>query len=145
MRAIGMAERAFELMCARSLQRKAFGQRLAKHGMIQEKIALSRIEIDQSRLLVMQAARALDILGNKKARKLLSMAKVAIPRMAQLVVDRAIQVFGAAGLSSDVPLALMFAGARALRIADGPDEVHLLSIAKYELIDAAKQIPLSKL
>ncbi|EGD79532.1 serine/threonine protein kinase [Salpingoeca rosetta] len=145
MRAVGMCERAFELMCARAVGRETFGKRLARHGMVQEKVALSRIEIDQCRLLVLQAAKAIDVQGNKAARKHVAMAKVAVARTAQRVLDRAIQVFGGAGLSSDFPLAYMFTGARALRIADGPDEVHMLSIASLELKAAAKRAFTSKL
>ena len=142
---IGMCERAFELMTQRALSRETFGKRLARHGLVQEKIATSRIEIDQCRLLVLNAAHALDVKGNKAARKLVAMAKVAVPQMAQRVVDRAIQVHGGGGLSSDVPLAYMLTGARALRIADGPDEVHLISIAAQELKAAAARAMTAKL
>eukprot|EP00730_Choanoeca_flexa_P015806 TRINITY_DN7339_c0_g1_i2.p1 TRINITY_DN7339_c0_g1~~TRINITY_DN7339_c0_g1_i2.p1 ORF type:complete len:780 (+),score=197.70 TRINITY_DN7339_c0_g1_i2:336-2342(+) len=138
MRAIGMAERAYELMCERALQRKTFGKRLAKHGIVQEYIATSRIAIDSNRLLVLQAASVIDTAGNKAARRLVAEAKVSVARMAQDVVDKAIQVHGGAGVSGDFPLAYMFAGARALRLADGPDEVHLVSIAASELKRVAK-------
>ena len=110
----------------------------------QEYIAVSRIAIDQGRLLVLQAARVLDAHGNKAARQLVAEAKVAVARMAQEVVDRAIQIHGAAGVSQDLPLAIMFAGARSLRIADGPDEVHLISIAAAELQRCARAMGASE-
>jgi len=133
MRAIGMAERAYELMCARALSRTAFGKRLAEHGVVQDQIAESRIEIEQARLLVLKAAWLMDTAGNKAARMEIAAIKVAVPRMACSVIDRAIQIHGGAGVSSDFPLAQMYAGARTLRLADGPDEVHKLSLARHEL------------
>jgi acyl-CoA dehydrogenase len=133
MRAIGMAERAYELMCARALSRTTFGKRLAEHGVVQDQIAESRIEIEQARLLVLKAAWLMDTAGNKAARMEIAAIKVAVPRMACSVIDRAIQIHGGAGVSSDFPLAQMYAGARTLRLADGPDEVHKLSLARHEL------------
>ncbi|CAB3986771.1 Acyl- dehydrogenase family member 11, partial [Paramuricea clavata] len=133
MRTIGTAERALELMCERVTSRTAFGELLAKKGMIQNDIAMSRVEIDQARLMTLQAARCIDCMGTKRARKQIAMAKIAVPRMAQRVVDRAIQSYGGAGVSQDTPLAYMYAGLRTLRIADGPDEVHLTAVAKQEL------------
>lgn len=133
MRAIGTAERALSLMVQRSMNRSAFGKELAQQGVIQEWIANSRIEIDQARLLVLKAAWLIDTVGAKNARKEIAAIKVAIPQMAQRVIDRAIQTYGGAGVSQDTPLAAMYAGIRTLRIADGPDEVHLRDIARLEL------------
>lgn len=138
MRAIGMAERAFDLMCARALSREAFGKRLAQQGVVQNQIAESRIEIEQARLLVLKAAWLIDTAGKEAARVEISAIKVAVPRMALSVIDRAIQIHGAMGVSDDVPLAAMYAGARTLRIADGPDDVHLMVLARREL---ARYIP----
>jgi acyl-CoA dehydrogenase len=133
MRAIGMAERAFDLMCERAHQRVTFGKPLARQGVIREWIAESRIEIEQARLLVLKTAWLMDHAGNKGARIEISAIKVAAPTVAERVIDRAIQVHGGAGVSNDFPLAAMYAAARTLRIADGPDEVHKLSIARREL------------
>ena len=133
LRLIGLAERTLERMCVRVRERVAFGRRLAEQGVVREWIAQSRIEIDQTRLLVYRAASELDERGNKAAAAALAMAKVAAPRMAQAVVDRAIQAFGAEGLLDDTGFAHAWINARSLRIADGPDEVHLRSIAKAEL------------
>ena len=133
MRAIGMAEVALELMCTRAQQRVAFGTRLADQGVIQTWVAESRIEIEQARLLTMRAAWLMDTVGAKGARIEISAIKVVAARLACTVVDRAIQVFGAAGLSDDWPLAALYPQARMLRFADGPDEVHLQSIARREL------------
>ncbi len=135
MRAIGTAERALSLMVERSMVRSTFGKELARQGVVQEWIARSRIEIDQARLLVLKTAWLIDTSGAKSARKEIAAIKVAVPRMAQEVVDRAIQTFGGAGVSQDSPLAGMYAGIRSLRIADGPDEVHLRDIARLELKD----------
>ncbi len=135
MRAIGTAERALSLMVERSMVRSTFGKELARQGVVQEWIARSRIEIDQARLLVLKTAWLIDTSGAKIARKEIAAIKVAVPRMAQEVVDRAIQTFGGAGVSQDSPLAGMYAGIRSLRIADGPDEVHLRDIARLELKD----------
>jgi acyl-CoA dehydrogenase len=133
MRAIGLAERALELMVDRAISRKAFGRRLAEQGVIRRYIAESRIEIDQARLLTLRAAYMMDKVGNKAARSEIAAIKVVAPNMGMRVLDRAIQVHGAAGFSQDFPLASAYAGMRALRIGDGPDEVHLNSIAKIEL------------
>jgi acyl-CoA dehydrogenase len=133
MRTIGGAERALDLMCDRVVNRVAFGKTLAEQGVIREWIAHSRIEIEQARLLTLKAAAMMDTVGNKVAKREIAMIKVIAPNMALRVIDRAIQAFGAAGVSEDVPLASMFAGIRTLRIADGPDEVHLEAIAKQEL------------
>lgn len=125
MRCIGMAERALEAMCSRIQRRRAFGKYLWEQGVVQESVGLSRIEIEESRLLTMQAAVMMDSVGNKLARQHIAMIKVAAPNMALRVVDRAIQAFGAAGLSADVELASFFSSLRTLRFADGPDAVHL--------------------
>jgi acyl-CoA dehydrogenase len=133
MRCIGMAERALLLMCHRVRGRVAFGKTLAEQGVIQEWIADSRMEIDQARLLTLNAAWLMDTVGNKGARTEISSIKVVAPNMALRVVDRAIQAHGAAGVSNDFPLAAMYAGLRTLRLADGPDEVHRMVIARREL------------
>ena len=130
MRLIGLAQRALESMVARAQSRTAFGKPLAAQGMVQAAIAESRCEIEQARLLVLAAAHALDSRGIKGARDAIGMIKIVAPRMACRVVDRAMQLHGAAGLEGDGFLAHAYAGARALRIADGPDEVHLASLAK---------------
>ena len=133
MRSIGVAERALELMVTRSLERRAFGSNLAHKGVIQEWIAESRIEIDMAREYVMKAAQRMDAEGNKAAATDISGIKVAVPRMTLRVVDRAIQVHGAAGVTQLTPLAHMYAMTRTLRIADGPDEVHKMTIARREI------------
>jgi len=133
MRAIGAAERALKLMCERAMSRVAFGQELAKQGVVREQIAESRMEIDQARLLVLRTADLIDKVGAKGARSEIAAIKVIAPRIALRVVDRAIQVHGGAGVSDDVPLARMYAGLRTLRLADGPDEVHVRSVARQEL------------
>jgi acyl-CoA dehydrogenase len=133
MRAIGMAERALSLMIARANSRVAFGKELSHQGTIQNWIAESRIEIEQARLLVLKCAWMIDTHGAKAARKEIAAIKVAVPRMAQQVVDRAIQVHGGAGVSQDTVLASMYAGIRTLRIVDGPDEVHIRDIARMEI------------
>jgi acyl-CoA dehydrogenase len=133
MRQIGVAERALETMIARVKSRVAFGRTLAEQGTIRRDIAQSRIEIDQARLLTMQAARLMDTVGNKEARAEIAMIKVVSPNVALRVLDRAIQAHGAAGVSQDTFLAHAWATARTLRLADGPDEVHLEAIAKQEL------------
>ena len=130
MRLIGLAERAFEAMVRRARTREAFGQKLASLGMAQEAIALSRCEIDQARLLTLQAAATLDEYGTKGARDLIAMIKIVAPRMACAVIDRAMQMHGAGGLSQDHFLAAAYAGARSLRLADGPDEVHIAALAR---------------
>ena len=133
MRAIGVAERALEAMCRRVRSRVAFGRPLAEQGVIQEWIADSRIEIEQVRLLTLKAAWLMDNVGTKGARIEISAIKVAAPDMALRVIDRAIQAHGAMGVSEDVPLASMYAHMRTLRLADGPDEVHRMSVARREL------------
>jgi acyl-CoA dehydrogenase len=133
MRAIGVAERALELMCRRVRSRVAFGKPLSDQGVIQQWIADSRIELEQVRLLVLKTAWLMDTVGNKGARIEISAIKVAAPNVALRVVDRAIQAHGAMGVSDDAPLALMYAHLRTLRLADGPDEVHRMSVARREL------------
>jgi len=133
MRQIGVAERALETMRARVRSRVAFGRTLAEQGTIRRDIAESRIEIDQARLLTMRAAHLMDTVGNKAARAEIAMIKVVAPNVALRVLDRAIQAHGAKGVSQDTFLAHAWASARALRLADGPDEVHLETIAKLEL------------
>lgn len=133
MRLIGLAERALELMCQRVQSRVAFGWKLSEMGSIRQDIAQSRIEIEQARLLVMKAALMMDTQGNRAARQEIAMIKVVAPIMAQRIIDRAIQAHGGAGVSQDTFLAAAWAGARSLRLADGPDEVHLESIARLEL------------
>jgi len=133
MRLIGLAQRALEMMVERARSRVAFGVPLGKHGMAQEAIALSRCEIEQARLLTLQAAATLDAVGNKGAKDLIGMIKIVAPRMACTVIDRAIQIHGGGGLSQDHFLAQAFAGARSLRLADGPDEVHIAALARSML------------
>ena len=133
MRLIGLAERALQKLCVRASERVAFGKPLAAQGVVRETIADSRIEIDQARLLTLKAADMMDKVGNKAARAEIAMIKVVAPSMALRVIDRAVQVHGGAGVSDDFGLAGAWAGARTLRLADGPDEVHRVSIAKLEL------------
>ncbi|MEP5765258.1 MAG: acyl-CoA dehydrogenase family protein [Halieaceae bacterium] len=133
MRCIGMAEVCLELMVARSQERKTFGKFLYQHGSIAEWIARSRIEIEQARLLVLKTAALIDEVGAQGARKEISMIKVVAPTLLTTIADRAMQVFGAMGVSPDTPLADFFTAGRALRYADGPDEVHLHTIARLEL------------
>uniref|UniRef100_G1K3K1 Acyl-CoA dehydrogenase family member 11 n=1 Tax=Xenopus tropicalis TaxID=8364 RepID=G1K3K1_XENTR len=140
MRTIGAAESALQLMCERSAQRQTFGKKLYQHEVVLHWIAESRIAIEQARLLTLSAARAIDTVGSARAKKQIAMIKVVAPRMACKVADRAIQVFGGAGVSQDFPLASMYAAIRTLRIADGPDEVHLSAIAKLELLEQSKRL-----
>jgi acyl-CoA dehydrogenase len=133
MRSIGVAERALETLCLRALSRTTFGKLIADHGVTRHWIAESRMEIDQARLLTMQAARMMDEVGNKAARAEIAMIKVVAPNVALKVVDRAIQVCGGAGVCQDFHLASAYAHARTLRLADGPDEVHRETVAKLEL------------
>ncbi len=133
MRAIGMAERALAMMCSRAEQRHAFGSALSEKGVIQTQIAESRMEIDQARLLILHTARLIDTVGAKAARTEVAAIKVVAPRVAAAVIDRAVQVHGGAGVTNDFLLARMWATARILRIADGPDEVHIRTIARQEL------------
>ncbi|MFJ7639272.1 acyl-CoA dehydrogenase family protein [Peribacillus sp. NPDC046944] len=133
MRLIGAAERALEELCKRIQERVAFGKPLSKQGVIMEWVADSRIEIEQARLLTLKAAYMMDTVGNKEAKAEIAMIKVVAPNMVLKVIDRAIQGFGAAGVSGDFPLAAHWANARTLRLADGPDEVHRQQVAKIEL------------
>ena len=133
MRAIGAAERALEAMCARAVSRVTFGQPIAMRGNVQDWIAESRVEIEQARLLTLKAAWLMDTVGNRQARTEIAAIKVAAPNVALNVVDRAIQVHGGGGVSDDFFLAAAYAHLRTLRLADGPDEVHKLSIARREL------------
>jgi len=133
MRCIGVAERALETMCKRVQSRVAFGKPLAEQGTIRADIAISRMEIEQARLLTLKAAYMIDTVGNKEARAEIAMIKVVAPNMTLRVLDRAIQAHGGAGVSQDTFLAAAWAGVRALRMADGPDEVHMEAIAKHEL------------
>ncbi|MCP5130718.1 MAG: acyl-CoA dehydrogenase family protein [Pseudomonadales bacterium] len=136
MRSIGMAEVCLDLMVARAQERKTFGKYLYQHGAIGEWIARSRIEIEQARLLVLKTAALIDQVGARGARKEISMIKVIAPTLLTTVADRAMQVFGAMGVSPDTPLADFYTGGRVLRFADGPDEVHLQTIARLELKDS---------
>ncbi|QUX24692.1 MULTISPECIES: acyl-CoA dehydrogenase family protein [Nocardiopsis] len=133
MRLIGMAERALELTCRRVLERTAFGRPLAAQGVVREWIAESRVEIEQLRLLVLKTAWLMDTVGNKGAHTEIQAIKIATPRTVERILDRAVQAHGAAGVSQDLPLAGWLAGARSLRLADGPDEVHLRSLGRAEL------------
>jgi acyl-CoA dehydrogenase len=133
MRAIGMAERALSLMIKRTIGRETFGKELVKQGVIQEWIAQARIDIEQARLLVLKAAWMIDNVGAKGARKEIAAIKVAVPQMAERIIDHAIQSYGGAGVSQDTPLAGLYAGIRTLRIVDGPDEVHIRDIARLEI------------
>jgi acyl-CoA dehydrogenase len=133
MRLIGMAERAFDIMCERAHSRETFGSTLAGHGVVQDWIAEARIRIEQARLMVLKTAWLIDTVGVKGARIEVSAIKVAVPEMATWVLDRAIQLLGGAGVSGDFPVASLYAHARTLQIADGPDEVHKRSVARREL------------
>ena len=133
MRSIGQCELALELMTARAQERKTFGRYLHEHGAVADWIALSRCEIDQARLLVLKTAWMIDNLGAKAARGEIAMIKAIVPRMQTTILDRAMQTFGAMGISPDTPLADLWTRGRELRFADGPDEVHLRSIARHEI------------
>src|SRR5205807_3045606 len=133
MRLIGMAERALELTCRRVLGRQAFGSAVAEHGVVQHWIAEARVRIEQARLLVLKTAWLMDTVGNKGAAAEISAIKIVVPEMATWVIDRAIQAHGGAGFSQDTPLASLYAHARTLQVADGPDEVHRRSLARREL------------
>ena len=133
MRLIGMSERAIQLMARRAQQRVAFGRPLGEQGVVREQIAQSRIEVEQARLLVLKTAWLIDRYGAKGAATEIAAIKVICPRMACEILDRAIQIHGGGGMSDDFPLAYFYAWARALRLADGPDEVHLRSVARHEL------------
>ncbi|MBL4907546.1 MAG: acyl-CoA dehydrogenase family protein [Sneathiella sp.] len=140
MRSIGQCEVALELMCERSQERKPFGKFLHEHGSVAENIALSRIEIEQARLLVLKTAYLIDTVGARAARKEISMIKALVPAMQCRIADRAMQAFGAMGLSPDTPLADIYSWGRALRYADGPDEVHLRGIARMEIKKSAENL-----
>jgi len=144
MRTIGAAERALELMCARAASRVTFGHPVAERANVQDWIAESRIEIDMARLLTLRAAWLMDTVGNKHARTEIAAIKVAAPNVALKVIDRAIQVYGGAGVSDDFPLASMYAHLRTLRLADGPDEVHKRSIARMELRKVSTAEPVAR-
>jgi acyl-CoA dehydrogenase len=133
MRAVGAAERALELMCKRALTREAFGGKLAEKQFVQDFVAKSRIEIDGARLMVLNAAWQMDEYGKREARQAISMTKVVAANVVMDVIDRAIQVHGALGVSDDTPLAIMWRQLRMLRLADGPDEVHKMVIAMREM------------
>ncbi|MGV9264220.1 acyl-CoA dehydrogenase family protein [Kitasatospora sp. NPDC003701] len=133
MRAIGIAERAVELMCRRTLERVAFGRPLAEQGVVQDWIAESRVRIEQLRLLVLKTAWLMDTVGNRGAHTEIQAIKIATPRTVEWILDKAVQAHGAAGVSQDTPLAQLWAGNRTLRLADGPDEVHKRSLARREL------------
>jgi acyl-CoA dehydrogenase len=133
MRIIGAAERALDLLCERALDRVTFGRALAQRSNIQDWIAEARIELEMVRLLVLKTAWLIDTVGAKGARNEIAAIKVAAPQVALKIIDRAIQVHGAGGVSQDFPLARMYGSIRALRIADGPDEVHKMTIARQEL------------
>jgi acyl-CoA dehydrogenase len=141
MRSIGMAERALELMCERVTSRVAFGVPIADHGVVQDWIAEARIRIEQARLLALKTAWLMDTIGNKGARIEISAIKVAAPQVATWVIDRAIQAHGGGGVSQDFVLAEMYAVARSLQIADGPDEVHRMAIARRETKAARSRVP----
>ena len=133
MRLIGMGERALELMCTRALARTPFGKPLAEQGVVQDWIAESRVRIEQARLLVLKAAWLMDTVGNKGAHTEIQAIKITVPATVEWIIDKAIQTYGAAGVSQDTPLASLWAHARTLRLADGPDEVHKRSLARREL------------
>lgn len=133
MRAIGMGERALSLLHARANERHAFGRTLADQGVVREWAAEARIQLEALRLLVLKTAWLMDTVGNRRAMTEIQAIKIAVPRAVQTIIDRAIQVHGGAGVSSDTPLAELYAGIRALRLADGPDEVHLSSLGRAEL------------
>jgi acyl-CoA dehydrogenase len=133
MRMIGMSERAFDLMCARAQERVAFGKPLAEQGDVQRIIAEARVRIDQLRLLVLQTAWLIDTVGARRAATEISEIKIAVPPTAQWVIEHAIQIHGAGGLTHDFPLAMLFAQARSLRFADGPEEVHRMVLARQQL------------
>src|SRR3984885_367789 len=140
MRSIGACELALELMVARALERKTFGQMLHEHGTIREWIALSRIEIEQARLLVLKAAWLMDAHGNKAARREVALIKVIVPRIEVAIANRAMQLFGAKGLTQDTPLPDIWTHGRYLQIVDGPDEVHLRGIARAEIRDVETRL-----
>jgi acyl-CoA dehydrogenase len=133
MRQIGAAERALALMCTRALQRTTFGAPLAERGVVQDWIAESRLRIEQLRLLVLRTAWLIDTQGNRAAHRDIQAIKIAVPATVEWIIDKAIQTYGAGGLSQDWPLSMLWSHARSLRLADGPDEVHKVSLARHEL------------
>lgn len=133
MRQLGAAERALALLCARAVERVSFGRPLAEQGMVQDWIAQARVTIEQLRLLVLRTAWLIDTRGNRAAHRDIQAIKIAVPGAVEWIIDKAIQTYGAAGLSQDSPLSMLWANARALRLADGPDEVHKVSMARREL------------
>jgi acyl-CoA dehydrogenase len=133
MRLLGSAERALELMCERAASRETFGRPVADHGVVQHWIAQSRLRIEQARLLVLKTAWLMDTVGNAGAATEIQAIKIAVPQTVEWILDKAIQVHGGAGVSGDTPLAVLWANARTLRLADGPDEVHERSLARSEL------------
>jgi acyl-CoA dehydrogenase len=133
MRLVGMAERALDLMCRRANERTAFGKPIARQGVVREQVANARVAIEQARLLVLKTAWLMDTAGNRAAHTEIQAIKIAVPAMAQRVIDDAIQVHGGAGVSQDTPLAQLWVAARTLRLADGPDEVHQMSLGRREL------------
>ncbi len=137
MRALGMAEKALELMCQRGLSREAFGKPIIRLGGNLDLVAQARIDIESARLLVLRAARAMDVLGAREARVWIHAIKAQVPQMTCRIIDQAIQMFGAAGLSEWTPLAEMYVQARTLRVVDGPDEVHRLVVGRHELAQYA--------
>jgi acyl-CoA dehydrogenase len=141
MRAIGMAERALEMMCERTASRSAFGRPIIDHGVVQHWIAESRVKIEQARLLILKTAWLMDTVGNKGARIEVSAIKVAAPEVATWVIDRAIQAHGGGGVSQDFILAELYGVARILQLADGPDEVHRMAIARRETRRYREPVP----
>jgi acyl-CoA dehydrogenase len=133
MRFIGSAQRALELMCQRAESRSAFGKKLSEHGSLREDIARSFCEIEQARLLTLRAADQMDLYGNREARDLIAAAKIVVPKMAATVIDRAIQVHGAMGFTDDTFLPAAYASARYIQVGDGPDQVHMSSLARQLL------------
>jgi len=140
MRSIGAAERALELMTERLLTRNAFGKAIGMHSVWEERVANARLEIEMTRLICLKAAWMMGAVGNKAAKDEIAMIKIAAPNMAARVIDDAIQAFGGAGVSEDTPLAWMYAAQRALRLADGPDEVHRRAVARSEFKRAAARL-----
>ena len=140
MRTIGQCELAMELMCERAITRRAFGKHLSEFSNVQDWIAYSRVEIDQARLLVLQAAWKMDTFGNKSAHVDVSAIKLVAAQLQTRVVDRAMQVFGAMGVTPDTPLSYLWSWGRAMRFFDGPDEVHLRTLARVELAKARENL-----
>ena len=143
MRALGMGERALALMIERASARHAFGRTLSEQGVVREWIAEARIQLEALRLLVLKTAWLMDTVGNKHAMTEIQAIKIAVPRAVQQIIDRAIQLHGGAGVSSDTPLAELYAGVRSLRIADGPDEVHLAGLGRAQLRGCRPPLPRS--